>query len=144
MSLSSTQFSGVNTDNDLSVFNVLPVNIQTQKETVDTNSFLYSQISNMLNDNKPVTLKTYTTEFSQQIKEKIEKSLNNKLTNKEQVNLLKELSKISIKHYNVQPNQYIAIQLTNGKIVAYAKTEWELLTSLQGKTFPSPIFTCKS
>jgi len=84
------------------------------------------------------------TEFSPELKEKIKNAVNNNLPNKERVNLLKEVAAISLKHHHIQPNQHIAIQLTDGKIVETADNEWALLDKMQGKTFPSPIFIWKS
>jgi len=85
-----------------------------------------------------------TPRFSEDVRVKIGNALCGSLSNKERVCLLKEISVISIKYYNVVPNQYVAIQLVDGKIVECAETELGLLKSMQGKTFPSPIFICKS
>ena len=81
--------------------------------------------------------------LSEDIKQKIEKANNNQLSNREYVTLLKDIAKVSIEFYSPKIGQYLAIQLTDGQIVATDMNEFDLLIQIQGKKFSSQLFIWK-
>ena len=97
---------------------------------------------NMYNKNSEKT-NTSAPWFSDSIKEKIKKAESNQLLNDEYVQLFKEIAETSIKFYAPKIGQYVAIQLSDGKIVATDNTKYNLLTKIQDKEYPSQLFIWK-
>lgn len=86
---------------------------------------------------------TCVPRFSSATKAKIRKAQCNQLLNDEYVPLFKEIAETSIKFYSPKIGQYVAIQLSDGKIVATENTKYDLLTKIQEKEFPSQLFIWK-
>ncbi|MCL2135648.1 MAG: hypothetical protein FWH37_08940 [Candidatus Bathyarchaeota archaeon] len=62
---------------------------------------------------------------------KIEKAKNCQLPNKEYVQLFEAVAKVSIRIHKPEPDQYVAIRLTNSEIVAKAKSKCELVKTVR-------------
>jgi hypothetical protein len=86
---------------------------------------------------------TCVPQFSSATKAKIRKAQCNQLLNDEYVPLFKEIAETSIKFYSPKIGQYVAIQLSDGKIVATENTKYNLLTKIQEKDYPSQLFIWK-
>jgi len=78
-----------------------------------------------------------------ELKAKIKKAQQKRLTDPELVNLLKEIADLTITFYSPRYGQCIAISIATGEIVASARNEFDLLMSLQGEEFSSRIFVWK-
>jgi len=63
--------------------------------------------------------------------EKIEKAKNCQLSNKEYVQLFEAVAKVSIQIHKPEPDQYIAIRLTDSEIIAKAKSKYDLVKTVR-------------
>ena len=71
--------------------------------------------------------------------QKLDKMKKTSLRNKEMVDLIESIAKISKDFYQVRPRSFIAIRF-DGRIAESADTEIDLLLKIQGKEFDIPVF----